>query len=684
MTENCSNFPHLMKPMILRGQFIRNRVISAPQNGGPNILEKGPDGFDHFTEAAAFYYGAIARGGAGIVTTSECGVDPRYSVSTNHFDFSEKSLKTMHLVSDAVRGFGAVAALELSHAGKVAEPAVPGVEPMGPSECVMKNAAHFDQLANGDDSDKVHVREMTPQDMEDVAEYFAAAALMAKRGGFNMVVVHCGHGWLLHQFLSPHENHRTDEYGGSIENRVKFPKMVLERIRQRIGRDMILEIRFSVNEFVDDGLSIEEAVRTAELLQDSVDIIQCSVGIRSGLHSLVITHPTFFLKDACNSYLAREMKKHVHIPVDAVGAINDPYLAEQLLAEGACDFVAMARSHIADPDWALKVREGRPEDIRPCIRCLRCLYSTPVGHSRCTVNPSNNWEFIRRAMERPASGAKKVLVAGGGPAGMQAALTAAERGHEVVLFEKNDELGGQVRHAKYVNFKELLEKYRQYLITQVEKNPRITVRCGTALTPEMAKEEKADAVIVALGAREAVPPVEGLSGEHVMTALEAFSHPEKVGEKVLVLGGGSVGCEAALHFKNLGKQVTVVEAIGKLMSNEKDPHIVYHNLLYFDHVYDRDTAQLDQAPLRDDPVRVMLNTLCIRVEPGCATVKHKGGEEETIEADTIIVATGMRPRAEERDAFLGCAELVIPVGDCLLPATIQQATRAAYAAAVQI
>jgi len=677
--------------MIIRGQYIRNRIVSAPQTGGPHLLEKDPSGSDHFTEAAAFYYGSIARGGAGIVTTGECGVDPRYSVSTNHFDFSEKTLETMHLVSDAIRGFGAVAALEISHAGKYAEPAVPGLSPMGPSECVMKKASHFDQLANGDENDLVHVREMTPEDMEEVAEYFAEAALMAKRGGFNMVVVHCGHGWLLHQFLSPHENHRTDEYGGSIGNRVRFPKMVLERVRERIGNQIIIEIRFSVNEFVGDGLSIGEAVQTAELLQDSVDIIQCSAGIRSGLHSLVITHPTFFLKDACNSYLAREMKKHVHIPVDAVGAINDPYLAEQLIAEGACDFVAMARSHIADPDWALKVREDRPEDIRPCIRCLRCLYTSPAGHSRCTVNPTNSWEHIRKAMERPAGARRKVLVAGGGPAGMQAALTCAERGHEVILYEKNEEAGGQLRHAAKVDFKELLEKYRRYLVTAVEKNRNITVRYGTALTPELARAEKADVVIVAIGAKEYIPPVEGLNASSasqgapaVMTALQAFTDPGSTGGRVLVLGGGSVGCEAALFFADLGKEVTVVEAAGKLMANEKDPHIVYHNLLYFDREYDRAEAQLDRAEPRKNPVRVMLDTTCVRVEPGKVLVRHKDGSEETVAAETVIVAAGMRPKEEERDAFFGCAGLVIPVGDCLVPATIQQATRDGYAAAVQI
>ncbi len=672
-----------MKPAVIRGQYIRNRIISAPQGAGPGLLKTGADGFDRFTENAAYYYGAIARGGAGIVMTGECGVDPRYRVSSNHFDFSKGALQSLHMVSDAIRGFGAVAALEISHAGKYAD-SVNGDDPMGPSELVMKNAAHIDQIAAGDDSDLIHVRQMTEQDMDDVAEYFAEAALMAKRGGFNMVVVHLGHGWLLHQFLSPHENHRTDGYGGSIENRVKFPRMVLERIRGRAGEDMLLEIRFSVNEFVDDGLSIDEAVQTAKLLEDCVDIIQCSAGIRSGMHSLVITHPTFFMKDACNSYLAREIKKAVKVPVDAVGAINDPYVAEKLIAEGACDFVAMARTHIADPDWGLKVREGRPEDIRPCIRCLRCLYTTPAGQSRCTVNPLNSWDFIRRNMERPASRRKKVLVAGGGPAGMQAALKAAERGHEVIIFEKRDRLGGQLNHAEKVDFKQLLEKYRRYLETQVNKTGNITVRLGEALTPEKAKAENADAIIVALGASEFIPPVKGIDGLGVLTACDALEHPEKVGERVMIIGGGSVGCEAAVFFADQGKRVTVVEATGKLMSNEKDPHIVYHTLLYFDHVYDRDTAQLDKAPLRENKVQVLLETLCTEIKPGRAVLRAKDGTVSELDADTVIIATGMRARADERDQFFGCAPEVIPVGDCLIPATIQQATRTAYAAAMQL
>lgn len=678
-------FPHLFSPVIIRGQVIRNRIVSAPHAGGPNIFAHTASGKEQFTPEAARYYGAIARGGAGIVVTGQCGVDPYYKLSTNQFDFFDDStLSTMHMVTDAIHAFGAKAAIELNHAGKFAAPSAYG-DPIGPCECTVKNSTYVHQMAREDGKeDVVHVRQMSVADMERVADCFADAAVMAQRGGFDILFIHAGHGWLLHQFLSPHENKRTDEFGGCVENRVKFPAMVLDRVRQAVGNDMIIELRCSVNEFVEDGVTMGEAIRTAQLLQDKIDILQCSVGIRSGMHSLVITHPTFFLKEACNSYLAREMKKHLHVYVDVIGAIGRPETAEQLLAEGACDFVAMARSHIADPDWGNKAKAGHPEDIRPCIRCLRCLYTKSTGDCRCSVNPSNTWASLERTLVRPAGRRKKILVVGGGPSGMQAALKAAERGHQVALYEQSGQLGGQLNHAKFVSFKAYLDQYMRYLITQVQKEKNITLHLGHKADAGTALAEEADAVVVAVGAGPVYPPIPGLDSPHVLPAVDCFAQGTQVGQHVVILGGGPVGCEAAIHFSGMGREVTILEAADRLMAREKDPHIRYHTLLYLDHEYDRDTAMLDQARPMPGKVKTRLNCRCTKICPGHVLTEDQDGTVHKLKADTVILAAGMAPKTAERDAFWGSADTVIPVGDCLKATNLHDAVRTGYFAALQL
>lgn len=680
-------YPHLFSPIVIRGQVIRNRIVSAPQSGGPALMEPDGKGFERFTPAAAHYYGCIARGGAGIVTTGECGVDPRYNVSTSRFNFYDDStLPGMHMVTDSIHAFGAKAAIELSHAGQYATPGGEGVtELLGPTARTLVNTAHVEDMVRRDGvRQEAHVREMTVQDMEDVANYFARAAWMSKRAGFDILCVHAGHGWLLSQFLSPHINKRTDEYGGCAENRVRFPIQVLRRIREVVGEEMIIELRFSTNEFVEDGSTKEEIIRMAKLMEPYIDILQCSVGVRTGMHSLSITHPTFYLKEACNSYMARELKQHLSIPVDAIGAIGDPAVAEQLLAEGTCDFIAMARGHLADPDWSNKAKEGRPEDIRPCIRCLRCLSKRPRGESRCSVNPTHSWAFLEDGLVRPAASCKKVLVIGGGPSGMQAAIKAAERGHKVELYEQSGRLGGQLVHAAQVEFKDRLDMYLRWLICQVEKSENITVHLGEKATPETVSAIGADAVIVAVGASPVYPPIPGLESSIVMPAVEAIEQTDKVGKKVVILGGGSVGCEAAVHFAQTGREVTVVESEAILMAREADPHIRFHTLLYFDHEYDRQTAQFDRPVPAPGKVKVMLESRCTEISESGLQVKDKEGNIHMLEADTVVLATGMRANVAERDRFLTSCATVIPIGDCLKATNVAEASRTGYFAALQI
>jgi len=410
-------------------------------------------------------------------------------------------------------------------------------------------------------------------------------------------------------------------------------------------------------------------------------------------------HPVNFMKAGCNAYLAAEMKKHVKIPVTAIGAINDPELAEKLLAEGACDFVAMARSFIADPDWGEKAREGRVEDIRPCIRCLRCLDMTYSGRfdskkrerildrehctmaTDCAVNPHVGIDPIEH-MIRPAAREKKVLVAGGGPAGMQAALRCAERGHNVILCEEKGELGGQLNYSEHVNFKRDMLRFRNYLSTQVNKNDRIDVRLNTKATPEFAKAERVDAVIVAIGATSVIPPIPGVDGQNVMTAVDAFANPEKVGGRPVIIGGGSVGCELSVYLASFGKKPTLIEMTDVLMPNVLPADGLYTRY-YMDHEYDIETASMNIAKEVPDKVDIRMETRCKEIRPDGVAIEDKNGTG-FIECDTVILAAGMKPRAAERDEFNGSAFDVISVGDCLRVKDIYNATSTGYFAGSRI
>ncbi len=684
--EYVQKYPHLFSPITIRGQLFKNRIISSPHRGGPDLTRADYRGYEIYSETGALYYGSIARGGASLVNTGQCGADPRYRLSTTFFNlFDASTLQTMHLVTDAIHVFGAKAGIDINHAGMYAPP-TNGLDPIGPCDDFLQGTFHVQKMEKQGltRGGGIPVRGMNESDMEQVADYFAAAAVMAKRGGFDVLVIHAGHGWLLGQYLSPVLNKRTDQYGGCVENRVRFPAMVLDRIRRAVGEDMVILLRYSANELVPGGISMEDAVKTIKLLEPKIDIVQCSVGIRSGYESLVITQPTHYVKPACNAYLARQMRKEVKIPVDTVGAINDPDLAESLLADGTCDFVSMARSFIADPDWVEKARSGHADDIRPCVRCLRCLNPDYTGDSRCTVNPQKTWFHMEHALVRPPVRSKKVAVIGGGPAGMQAALKAADRGHQVTIYEKAATLGGLLTYTDHVAFKEAMMRYKNYLIRQVEKQKGITVRLNTAATPELMRLEAPDAIIVAIGADFSVPPIPGVQSPHVMPAWDCYGQEDQLGNRVVILGGGFVGCETAIHLGMLGKQLTIVEMADEFMKEEKNNFEKWHTLHFLDHEFSFETSNLNQNAPAPNKIAKYLSTQCVEITQDGVHIVSQSGKATFLPADTILLATGMRPKAAERDSFLGLAYDVIPVGDCLKVGDVHTATFTGYGAAVQV
>lgn len=664
-------YPHLFSPMKVGNVQFKNRIFLAPTHL-PITIDK--DGF--LTKEGQIYYGNMARGGCAAVHMGEVIMDRKNSLAhEDHLNMvDENTLQTMNTFNEYAHIFGAKTSVELNHSGHFAMPQFgDGSDPMG--------AVEMDMPAG------THVRAMTEDDMEYVANVYAKAANMAKRCGCDMVCMHMGHGWLLGGFLSPLINTRTDTYGGIRENRMRFPRMVLEAVRKAVGPDFVIEARLSGEECVPGGITIEDSIAYVKMIEDVVDLVHFSAGNRLFPETRAIMHPSHFLEEGHNVHLAEQAKKAgVKIPVGAIGSIQDPAFAERVLAEGKADYILMARGLVADNDWVNKARAGRGEDIRPCIKCFRCMdlaggkrtvsrhniadylteFPTVTRRIECSVNPLHGNAMCKLNFPLPKR-TKKVAVVGGGSAGMLAAITAAERGHEVILFEKSGELGGQMHYAKYVWFKKDMESYRKYLIRQVNK-AKIDLRVNTEATPEGLKSLAVDAVIVAVGAEPFIPPIQGVDRENVWAAIDIFGHEEELGDHVVLIGGGMVGCETALHLSSLGKTVTLVEMLDVLA-----PDGIYTERLHTMHYIENDKN-----------ICVMTETKCVEITDEGAVVASADGQRQLICGSSIVLSAGMRSLEKECTRFNGVAYDVIPVGDCLKVGSISSATMSAYNAALMI
>ncbi len=677
MAHQNKFYPRLFTPLTIKGRTLKNRIVASPQNGAPNLVRAGTPGNTNFTETAVQYYGGIARGGAGIVNTGHLGVDPEYYLGTDHdhFDFYSNDVTSTPMLTamaDTIHAYGALASLELNHGGHLCRP------------------VHRDYLLGPCDtvSPEGNVRAMDEKEMIRVAGCFAEAACLGMRCGFDIINVHGGHGWLLGAFFSPVINKRSDSYGGNWENRARFPRMVLEKIREKVGNSMIIEMRFSVSEYTKGGITLAEAADTIDSLSDIIDIVQCTGGTVDNPYSEGYTMSVPYIPHGCNVKLASEMKKRIrsNILMEVVGAVNEPELAEQILAEGNSDLVAMARSFMADPNWAEKARRGKAGDIRPCIRCMRCFSSsTPQksNRSKCSVNPRRSLP-IRLPASELLFEPKQVAVLGGGAAGMQAAKELAEKGHHVTLIEKRDRLGGVLTFTDHVAFKDDLRRYRDYLIRQVTGHPNIDIRMGTAATPELLKHLHPDAVVAALGATPFIPPIPGADRKNVIHAVDMFGRENELGDKIVLIGAGFVGCEATVHLQSLGKTVDVVEMAERLMPEE--PSIEGES--FFTQYYMIHDYQSDRLPAADEKetgrVKIHLQAKCIKIEENGALIRTGNGFEEFIEADTIVMSTGFRSNKRQAEIFEDAAEDFAVIGDCRKVGNIMTASEDGYYVSLQI
>ena len=550
-------YPNLTKPITIGKVTFRNRMFSAPM-GGTDITNDGCIG----PKSTAFYE-LRAKGGAGAVTVSECMVHPKTDGShAYHLDTSIlNSLAAATYTADAIRRHGAIPSLELSHSGMYAGTYMTDktkqheMNQWGPSDTV--------------GPDGVKVKALSKEMIEEIVEAYGKTAALAKRAGFEMLMIHGGHGWLLNQFFSPYFNRRTDEYGGSLENRCRLAVEVLQAVRQAVGPGFPIEFRMSGSELFEGGYGLEEGVEIARQIEPYIDLLHVSAGTYQ--RGFGDTHPSMFKEHGCNVYLAAEIKRHVKVPVATIGALNDPEQMEEIIASGKADIVYMARALLADPYLPRKVAENRDEEIVHCLRCFTCMAERAATSTRrCTVNP-----LIGREMDgveiQPAPVKKKVLVAGGGPGGLYAAYTAARRGHQVILCEKTDSLGGILKSEQALPFKkEMYDLAQTY--TLMAKKAGVEFRLNTEVTREYAEKEGAEALIIAVGSRPFIPPIKGLEGDNVVIVNNYYREKDKVGDDVVVFGGGLAGCECAIHLGMEGKRVHLVEMRDELAPDANVRH----------------------------------------------------------------------------------------------------------------
>lgn len=639
-------YAHLFQPLRLGRTVLKNRIEAAPVS----VANLTPQA--HFTPDNIAIFERKAKGGAAIVNMGEARIDLKTGIShllCLALDDPEV-MPSLILATDAIRRHNAIPAIEILHPGGRANPEYYDGPIWAPSDA----PGHLGK-------DYTALDEKT---IDYIVNCFANAAEMAWLGGVEMVMIHGGHGWLLHEFLSPLNNHRTDKFGGSLENRARISLMVVDAIRRRCP-ELLIEFRLSGSELVEGGLTIDDQVEFAKLLDGKVDLIHVTAGTFHYPETNQHMVPSMFHPFGVNVEFAAAIKKAVKTPVAVVGGLDEPELMEQVLAEGKADIIAVGRSIIADAQMPGKLRGGRADDVTPCIRCNHCISESFVPYvkyssrlTRCSVNPVAGREYTEKDV-CPALIPKKVLVIGVGPAGMEAAITLADRGHQVILAEKSGRLGGAIRFAGHVSFKSKLDQLMQVLIRRVERR-KITVMLNTGMTPELARSLRPDAIVCAIGADPIVPPVPGVDLEIAVSAVGMHEHMEEIGQNVVILGGGLVGCEESILLGELGKKVTVLEMKPELC---RDAPFLHH-----------EAVLLEMERLG---ITARTGMRCTGILPDGVTAEQDG-KEIKLPADTVIIAAGLAPKLDEAEAFRSCAPEFWKIGDCRQARNVRLAIHEGY------
>jgi len=654
------HFPNLMSPAFIGKVEIRNRIVTAPLWTGYGSKE----GF--VTPRTLAYYSEKASGGAGLITIEYTHVDPIVSKSApgQLGLYEDECIGGFALLAQAIHDWGAKAAVQLAHAGPMKFLPIPPW--LGPSD-------GFHDLTNMGPLPPLPITGMSRDDITKTIEAFAAAADRTKRAGFDMVDIHAAHGYLLTEFLSPHANKRTDEYGGSLENRMRFPLEIVQAVRQRVGPDFPVTVRLNGTDYAPESpITIDEAIVFSKRLEEvGVDALHVSGGTDIYLDKLAT--PTY-VKHGFNLYLAEAVKKQsgIKIPVIATGGITTPAFAEEILQDGKADFIALGRPALADPHWARKIEEGRPEDIVPCIRCNDgCLRRTivPFHATSCAVNPRMGFETIRSIA--PLAKKKKVAVIGGGPGGMEAARLATLRGHDVTLYEKR-QLGGALIEACWdKELKRDIPLLLDYYRTQMRK---LDIRIIQAVaSAETIINGGYDVAIVATGAVPEKLHVPGIDKPHVYEALEVTrgKHAE-LGDTVIVIGGGVLACEICVSLAMKGKRLIMTAPEGCLAGEYEIGGDAMPNRL----------ALMEKMKANKVEINLCLIPKEITDEGVISTDKE--GNDRIFKGDSVVVCRGFLADKRLTDSLKGKIRQVRAIGDCVEARFIYEAIHEGWVAANQI
>ncbi len=623
-----SQFPHLFQPGHIGTLETRNRLVMAPM-----VTWSTPNA--NATDAIVAFYRERAQGGVGLIIVQATSVLPSGRPKDWLGIWDDSFIPGLAKLAKAIRDAGARAAIQIHHAGLGAP------EPVGPSAGVGMRPG-------------TAPRALSHHEMDEIVRAFVRAAQRAREAGFDMVEVHGAHGYLLCNFLSPLTNHRQDEYGGSPEKRARFPQEVVAAVRKGLGPDFPIGFRINGAEPVPGGATPEEAARQAALVAASgADVIHVTAGTPTSA-SMSYLHPQGMLVP-----VAATIKKAVRVPVITVGKISDPAFADGIIAQGQADFVALGRSLLADPQWPNKAREGRVQDIRRCIYCTMCSLVGGRDLAKypsvsCSVNPSlaATWRGEDYSQLGPAARPKRVLVAGGGLAGMHAATVLARRGHRVALYEASDKLGGQWAigarqdYKRDSNFPELLD-----LTIREMQESRVEVHLKHPLTAEMLKKERPDVVVVATGANPATPQIEGQGAPGcppVVQGNDVILGREVPGQRAIVIGAGYVGMEVALHLAEHGKRVYLLT---RSKVGRKVGQAVRRTLL--DRLIEAGVYLFPDSPV-------------VALVPGA--VKYLAdGEYRYLKADCVVLATGVKSETALAKALSGAGVEVHAIGDVVEP-----------------
>lgn len=637
-----SKYQHIFSPMTIRHMTVKNRIVMMPM--GTNFGEQnGEMSFLHIN-----YYEQRAKGGTGLLIVENASVDsPQGSNGTTQLRIdSDNYIPRLYKLCENVHKHGACIAIQINHAGASAMSSRIGMQPVSASDVPSKEGGEIP-------------RPLTKEEILHIVRKYAEAARRAQICGFDAVEIHAGHSYLISQFLSPIYNKRTDEFGGSAENRTRFARMILEAVRKQVGPHFPIFLRISADELMEGGNTLEDTLAYLEYLEKEVDVFDVSCGLNGSIQYQIDAN---YLPDGWRSYMARAVKEKFGKPCIAVGNIRHPQIAEEILAKGDADFIGMGRGLIAEPEWVNKVEYGNECDLRSCISCNIGCAGHRIGLNqpiRCTVNPAVNSgeDYIKHKIKKPCN----VVVIGGGTAGLEAACTAAEVGCTTFLIEKKAELGGLASVISKIPDKKRLGEFPQYLIRRAAKLHNLFVFCNTQATTELVKSLNPDIIVNATGSEPTLPPIRGLhelvdkEDSHVATVLKMIEripeYPEHMEDrKVVIIGGGAVGLDVMEFFTERGARVSMVEML-PMIGNGLDP-----------------VSRCDiHAKLKKYQVEQMVNTMLQEVRNDRFIVKTPQDEIKELPFDYGFICLGMKASTpvlkELEETFSDTNVEIINIGD---------------------